>query len=55
LLSLPEFQTAIENARAAVASMQMEIEELKQWQSEMNAWLALPWYRKLFTKPPKGN
>jgi len=55
LLSLPQFQTAIENARAAVASMQLEIEELKEWQAEMNAWLVLPWYQRIFTKPPKDD
>ena len=54
LLSLPEFQTAIENARAAVASMQLEIEELKQWQSEINAWAGLPWWKRMFTPPPAG-
>jgi len=54
LLSLPEFQNAIENARAAVASMQLEISELKEWQTEMNAWLALPWWKRLFTKPPNA-
>ena len=52
LLTLPEFTQAIENARAAVANLQMEIEELKNWQSEINAWVALPFYRRLFTKPP---
>lgn len=53
LLSLPEFQNAIETARAAVASMKMEIEELKTWQAEMNAWLVLPWWKRIFTKPPQ--
>jgi len=52
LLSLPEFTQAIETARAAVASMQMQIEELKEWQTEMNAWLALPWWKRIFTQPP---
>jgi len=54
LLSLPEFQNAIETARAAVASMQTEIHELKQWQTEMNAWLALPWWKRIFTTPPNA-
>jgi len=53
LLSLPEFQMAIENARVTIASMQTEIHELKEWQTEMNAWFALPWWKRLFTKPPK--
>jgi len=52
LLTLPEFTRAIETARAAVASMQLEIEDLKNWQAEMNAWLALPWWERIFTKPP---
>jgi len=52
LLSLPEFQTAIENARAAVASMQLEIEELKEWKTEMIDWSNLPWWRRIITKPP---
>jgi len=52
LLSLPEFQNAIETARAAVASMQLEIEELKNWQTQMNEWLALPWWKRMFIKPP---
>jgi len=53
LLTLPEFTQAIETARAAVASMKMEIEELKTWQTEMNAWLVLPWWKRIFTKPPQ--
>jgi len=53
LLTLPEFTQAIETARAAVASMRMEIHELKEWQAEMNAWLALPWWKRIFTKLPK--
>jgi len=55
LLTLPEFTQAIETARAAVASMQLEIEELKEWQMSMNEWLALPWWKRLFTEPPKNN
>ena len=54
LLRLPDFQAAIETARANVASMQMEIHELKEWQAEMNAWLALPWWKRLFTNPPQS-
>jgi len=54
LLSLPEFQNAIETARAAVASMQTEIHELKEWKAEMNAWLALPWWKRIFTNPPNN-
>jgi DNA-binding transcriptional MerR regulator len=53
LLSLPEFQTAIENARAAVASMQSELEELKEWKTEMNEWFGLPFWKRIFTKPPQ--
>jgi len=52
LLSLPQFQIAIENARAAVASMQLEIEELKNWKTEMIEWSNLPWWKRLITKPP---
>ena len=52
LLSLPEFQAAIENARAAVASMKLEIEEYRKWKAEYNAWASSPWWKRIFTPPP---
>lgn len=54
LLSLPEFQNAIETARAAVASMQMETEENRKWFEEFNAWASLPWWQRIFTTPPNA-
>jgi len=53
LLSLPEFQNAIETARVTIASMQSEIEELNQWKDEMNEWFGLPFWKRIFTKPPQ--
>jgi len=52
LLSLPEFQNAIETARVTIASMQTEIEENQKWFEEFNAWASLPWYKRIFTNPP---
>ena len=52
LLALPEFQTAIENARSTIASMQTELEELKNWKNEFQEWAALPWYKRITRKPP---
>jgi len=52
LLALPEFQTAIENARSTIASMQTELEELKNWKNEFQEWAALPWWKRITRKPP---
>ena len=52
LLALPEFQTAIETARATIASMQTEIEELQRWKTEFNAWANRPLWQRIFRKPP---
>ena len=52
LLALPEFQMAMENARATIASMQTEIGELQHWKTEFNKWASLPWWKRIFTPPP---
>ena len=52
LLSLPEFQTAIENARATITSMQNEIEELQRFKTEFQEWANRPFWQRIFRKPP---
>ena len=52
LLSLPEFQTAIENARATITSMQNEIEELQRFKNEFHQWANMPIWKRIFRKPP---
>ena len=52
LLALPEFQMAIENARATIASMQNEIEELQRWKNEFQEWANMPMWKRIFRKPP---
>lgn len=54
LLSLPEFTHAIETARATIASMQSEIEELKERQTQINEWFSMPFWKRFFTKPPQS-
>jgi DNA-binding transcriptional MerR regulator len=54
LLTLPEFQNAIEQARSTIASMQTEIEELNNWKIEFNKWASLPWWKRIFTTPPNA-
>jgi DNA-binding transcriptional MerR regulator len=52
LLALPEFQMAIENARATIASMQTEIEELQRFKTEFQEWANRPFWQRIFRKPP---
>jgi len=52
LLALPEFQNAIEEFRAINATLVSQMKEYQNWLAEYNAWASLPWWKRIFTRPP---
>lgn len=45
LITLPDFVQALQVAADQVAT-------LHAWKDRVNAYFALPWYKRIFTKPP---
>ena len=53
LLSLADFAQSLQYARDQVASMQTKLDQQTARLDALTAWLALPFYKRWFTKPPR--
>ena len=52
LISLADFAQSLQFARDQVASMQTRLDQQTARLDALTAWLALPFYKRWFTKPP---
>ena len=53
LISLADFAQSLQFARDQVASMQTRLDLQTARLDALTAWLALPFYKRWFTKPPR--
>jgi len=54
LLSLPEFQTALQILLAEKSLSKLERAERDEFYRKYNAWASLPWWKRIFTMPPNA-
>jgi len=55
LISLSDFNQVIEQARASIQRLQSQIDDQAQKIESLENYLSLPFYKRIFTKPPKDN
>ena len=53
LISLADFAQSLQFARDQVASMQTRLDQQTARLDALTAWLALPFYKRWFAKPPR--
>ena len=53
LISLADFAQSLQFARDQVASMQTRLDQQTTRLDALTAWLALPFYKRWFAKPPR--
>jgi DNA-binding transcriptional MerR regulator len=54
LAIVPELIKSLQIASDQLATLQAKSDDQDKRIKALEAWLALPWYRKLFTKPPQS-
>jgi len=54
LITLTDFARSLHSALDQVAIMTVKMDKQTAWINQVNAWFDLPWYKRLFTKPPKS-
>lgn len=54
LLLLKDYTQIIEEARANVQILRSQMDNQDKRIKQLEAWISLPWYRKIFTKPPEA-
>lgn len=52
LITLADFVQSLESAHNQVASLQQRFDEQKARLDALEAWLALPWYKRIGKNPP---
>jgi len=51
LITLSDFAQSLQSARDQVASLQFQLDQQNTRLDALTAWLALPFYKRLFKKP----
>ena len=54
LATIPDLIQALQFASDQLANMKSQMDRQDERIKALEAWIALPWYRKIFTKPPEG-
>ncbi len=52
LSTVPDMIQALQIANDQLVSLNSKLEDQNQRIEKLEAWAALPWYKKIFTKPP---
>lgn len=52
LITLSDFAQSLQSARDQVASLQFQLDQQNTRLDALTAWLALPFYKRWFTRPP---
>jgi len=55
LLNLADFNQVLEQARASIQKLQSQIDTQAQKIEKLENYLSKPFYKRIFTKPPKDN
>lgn len=53
LIALSDFALSLQSARDQVAHLQLQLDQQNTRLDALTAWLALPFYRRWFAKPPR--
>ena len=53
LITLTDFAQSLQSARDQVAHLQTQLDQQTTRLDALTAWLALPFYKRWFTKPPR--
>ena len=54
-MNLADFNQILEQARASIQKLQSQIDNQAQKIESLENYLSLPFYKRIFTKPPKNN
>jgi len=54
LMNLADFNQVLEQARASIQKLQSQIDTQAEKIERLENYLSLPFYKKIFTKPPKN-
>jgi len=55
LINLADFNQVLEQARASIQKLQSQLDNQAHKIKQLEDFLALPFYKRIFTKPPKDN
>ena len=53
LITLTDFAQSLQSARDQIAHLQLQLDQQNTRMDALTAWLALPFYKRWFAKPPR--